>query len=269
MVTGVRASSAKSAPPCAKRHVDREHQVFPRHRTGVFSFHGLQHGMKNISGTSGDKPPPVLLILFRCAVASPTVSHGKSCTSGSISSARRSTCGPRYNVAPSQDVAVARAAPDGRTLTMLRWGLIPAWAKDPAIGHKLINARSETAAEKPSFRSAFRHRRCLIPADGFYEWAAPGRDPPALAVRPPGWRAHALRGPVGALDRAGARGAHRIDRRAQSRRHDRDLHRSSPPPPTRRWRPCMAACRSSCPRTPGTPGSRATRSRSRHTRRAT
>ena len=77
---------------------------------------------------------------------------------------------PRYNVAPSQDVAVARAAGDGRTLSMLRWGLIPPWAKDPAIGHKLINARSETVAEKPSFRSAFRRRRCLIPADGFYEW---------------------------------------------------------------------------------------------------
>ena len=72
---------------------------------------------------------------------------------------------PRYNVAPSQDVAVARAAEDGRTLAMLRWGLIPSWARDHAIGNKLINARSETAAEKPSFRSAFRHRRCLIPAD--------------------------------------------------------------------------------------------------------
>ncbi len=81
---------------------------------------------------------------------------------------------PRYNIAPSQDVAVARAAPDGRTLAMLRWGLIPAWARDSAIGHKLINARSETAAEKPSFRSAFRHRRCLIPADGFYEWQRRG-----------------------------------------------------------------------------------------------
>ena len=77
---------------------------------------------------------------------------------------------PRYNVAPSQDVAVARATEDGRTLALLRWGLIPAWAKDPSIGYKLINARSETVAEKPSFRSAFRHRRCLIPADGFYEW---------------------------------------------------------------------------------------------------
>ncbi len=82
---------------------------------------------------------------------------------------------PRYNVAPSQDVAVARAAEAGRTLAMLRWGLIPPWAKDPAIGHKLINARSETAAEKPSFRSAFRRRRCLIPADGFYEWQGRGK----------------------------------------------------------------------------------------------
>ncbi|MDE0377613.1 MAG: SOS response-associated peptidase [Rhodospirillales bacterium] len=85
---------------------------------------------------------------------------------------------PRYNVAPGQDVAVVRAADPGsgsgagpgRGLAMLRWGLIPAWAKDPAIAWKLINARSETAAEKPSFRSAFRQRRCLIPADGFYEW---------------------------------------------------------------------------------------------------
>ena len=90
---------------------------------------------------------------------------------------------PRYNVAPSQDVAIIRSddpgsrsgASDGRTLAMLRWGLIPAWAKDPAIGHRLINARSETVAEKPSFRSAFRHRRCLIPADGFYEWRREGK----------------------------------------------------------------------------------------------
>ena len=57
---------------------------------------------------------------------------------------------------------------------MLKWGLIPAWAQDPAIGHKLINARSETVTEKPSFRDAFRKRRCLIPADGFYEWQRRG-----------------------------------------------------------------------------------------------
>ena len=81
---------------------------------------------------------------------------------------------PRYNVAPSQDVAVARATEGGRILSMLRWGMIPSWARDPAIGHKLVNARSETVAEKPSFRSAFRHRRCLIPADGFYEWQRRG-----------------------------------------------------------------------------------------------
>ena len=81
---------------------------------------------------------------------------------------------PRYNVAPSQDVAAVRASEAGRRLSMLRWGLIPAWARDAAIGHKLINARSETAAQKPSFRSAFRHRRCLVPADGFYEWRRSG-----------------------------------------------------------------------------------------------
>ena len=82
---------------------------------------------------------------------------------------------PRYNVAPSQDVAVVRAADDGRTLAMLRWGLIPSWAREPNIGYKLINARAETAADKPSFRSAYRHRRCLIPADGFYEWKREGK----------------------------------------------------------------------------------------------
>lgn len=76
---------------------------------------------------------------------------------------------PRYNVAPSQPVAVIPN--DGRkTLDHYVWGLIPSWAKDPSIGNRMINARAETAAEKPSFRSAFRHRRCLIPADGFYEW---------------------------------------------------------------------------------------------------
>ncbi len=79
---------------------------------------------------------------------------------------------PRYNIAPTQDVSVVRAAPDGggRTLTRMRWGLVPSWAKDLAIGARLINARAETVAEKPSFRDAYRRRRCLIPADGFYEW---------------------------------------------------------------------------------------------------
>ena len=82
---------------------------------------------------------------------------------------------PRYNVSPSQEVAAVRAGEDGRRLSMLRWGLIPGWATDPRIGYKLINARAETASVKPSFRAAFRARRCLLPVDGFYEWTGRGR----------------------------------------------------------------------------------------------
>jgi putative SOS response-associated peptidase YedK len=76
----------------------------------------------------------------------------------------------RYNIAPTQEVAAVLEEDEERKLEMLRWGLIPSWADDPAVGNKMINARSETAAEKPSFRTAFRKRRCLILADGFYEW---------------------------------------------------------------------------------------------------
>ena len=77
---------------------------------------------------------------------------------------------PNYNVAPTQGVAAILAENGGRRLEVLRWGLIPPWADDPQIGSRMINARAETAPEKPSFRRAFRERRCLIPADGFYEW---------------------------------------------------------------------------------------------------
>jgi putative SOS response-associated peptidase YedK len=78
---------------------------------------------------------------------------------------------PRYNIAPSQLVNIVRQDVSGhRELVPVNWGLIPAWAKDPSIGHSLINARAETVAEKPSFRSAYRHRRCLIPASGYFEW---------------------------------------------------------------------------------------------------
>jgi putative SOS response-associated peptidase YedK len=77
--------------------------------------------------------------------------------------------GPRYNIAPTQTVIVVND--DGtRHLTRMQWGLIPSWAKDPAIGNRMINARAETVATKPAFRAALRKRRCLIPADGFYEW---------------------------------------------------------------------------------------------------
>ncbi len=78
---------------------------------------------------------------------------------------------PRYNIAPMQQVPVVRRNAGGaREWTVLRWGLVPRWAKDPTIGSRMINARCETLTEKPSFRAAFRHHRCLIPADGFYEW---------------------------------------------------------------------------------------------------
>ncbi|QDU39428.1 Putative SOS response-associated peptidase YedK [Maioricimonas rarisocia] len=79
---------------------------------------------------------------------------------------------PRYNIAPSQPIAVVRFDENRtpREWDLLRWGLIPSWAKDSKIGYKMINARGETVASKPSFRAAFKRRRCLIPADGFYEW---------------------------------------------------------------------------------------------------
>ncbi len=78
---------------------------------------------------------------------------------------------PRFNIAPTQYVATIRnTEADARELVMLRWGLVPFWAKDPSIGNRMINARAETVAEKPSFRAAYRHRRCLVLADGFYEW---------------------------------------------------------------------------------------------------
>ncbi|MCS6834454.1 MAG: SOS response-associated peptidase [Anaerolineae bacterium] len=80
---------------------------------------------------------------------------------------------PRYNIAPTQNVPIITHE-QRRALTWVRWGLIPSWAKDPSIGATLINARAETLEEKPSFRDSFRRRRCLIPADGFYEWAKDG-----------------------------------------------------------------------------------------------
>lgn len=75
-----------------------------------------------------------------------------------------------YNIAPTQEVAAVIAEDEKRKLEMLRWGLVPAWADDPSIGNRMINARSETVAEKPSFRKAFKDRRCLVLSDGFYEW---------------------------------------------------------------------------------------------------
>ncbi|MCG8360228.1 MAG: SOS response-associated peptidase [Kiloniellales bacterium] len=99
---------------------------------------------------------------------------------------------PRYNVAPTQEVPAVRLSkpeddgeeqPAGkRTLVMLRWGLIPFWAKDVKIGYKTINARAETVADKPAFREAFKKRRCLILADGFYEWRGTKDDKQAFRI---------------------------------------------------------------------------------------
>jgi putative SOS response-associated peptidase YedK len=82
---------------------------------------------------------------------------------------------PRYNIAPTQDIVAIRS--NGSThMDLLRWGLIPAWAKDESIGSRMINARAETLAEKPSFRGLLRGRRCLVVADGFYEWQTEGKN---------------------------------------------------------------------------------------------
>jgi putative SOS response-associated peptidase YedK len=82
---------------------------------------------------------------------------------------------PRYNIAPTQPVVALRSGTDGEPEgVLLRWGLVPFWARDPAIGNRLINARAESLAEKPSFRAAWRKRRCVILASGFYEWRRQG-----------------------------------------------------------------------------------------------
>jgi len=94
---------------------------------------------------------------------------------------------PRFNIAPSQPVVVVRLDPQRTPPQMgtanLRWGLIPSWAKDPAIGNRMINARWETAAGKPAFRAAFRRRRCLVAADGFYEWQRTGKQKQPYFIR--------------------------------------------------------------------------------------
>lgn len=92
---------------------------------------------------------------------------------------------PRYNIAPSQLVACVRTNPESKEweCVELKWGLVPSWAKDPGIGNKMINARAETIAEKPTFRKAFKHQRCLVLADGFYEWKQEGNTKQPYYIR--------------------------------------------------------------------------------------
>jgi putative SOS response-associated peptidase YedK len=122
---------------------------------------------------------------------------------------------PRYNVAPTQPIPVVRLVDGRRSFALLRWGLIPSWVKDPRGFSLLINARAESVLEKPAFRNAMGRRRCLIPADGFYEWKRDGERKRPHVAPPQG--SGRLRGPVGTVDGAERRGTrhrlHRHDRR--------------------------------------------------------
>lgn len=91
---------------------------------------------------------------------------------------------PSYNVAPMQTVRVIRSREGERELDLARWGLVPSWAKDPSIGNRMINARVETIAQKPSFRTAFAKRRCIVPASGYYEWRAGPDGKTPFFIRP-------------------------------------------------------------------------------------
>jgi putative SOS response-associated peptidase YedK len=100
---------------------------------------------------------------------------------------------PRYNIAPMQPVPVITNH-HPQELTYYKWGLVPSWSKDPAMGNRMINARSEGAAEKPAFRSALRRRRCIIPADGFYEWKTEGKEKTPMFIHMKGRPVFALAG---------------------------------------------------------------------------
>ena len=140
----------------------------------------------------------------------------------------RPNLGPRYNVAPTQTVPIVRRRQDGegRELALVRWGLVPFWAKDLSIGSKMINARAEGIESKPAFQAAFKARRCLVPADGFYEWQKVDGGKQPMLIRLRSRRALRVRRPVGDLARA--RGA----RRDVHDRHDgtQRRHRADPQP---------------------------------------
>ena len=129
---------------------------------------------------------------------------------------------PRYNVAPTQPVPVVRLVEGERHFALVRWGLIPAWVKDPKDFTLLINARGETLDDKPAFKNAIRRRRCLFPADGFYEWKVEGGRRRAFHARRRRRRPAGLRRPVGNLDRPRTARRWRLQRSSRRRR-------------TRRW----------------------------------
>ncbi|AGL03381.1 SOS response-associated peptidase [Desulfoscipio gibsoniae] len=100
----------------------------------------------------------------------------------------------RYNIAPTQNVLVITRTEESREISLMRWGLIPHWAKDASIASKLINARAETVDQKPSFKPSFLHRRCLIPADGFYEWKKKAGEKTPLRITLPDQEVFAFAG---------------------------------------------------------------------------
>ena len=110
---------------------------------------------------------------------------------------------PRYNIAPTQNVGIIRQdrTQPVRKFALVRWGLIPYWAKDPSIGQKMMNARSETILDKPAFREAFQNRRCLVSADGFYEWKRTGQVKTAHSHRYAGRLTVCFRRNLGSLER--------------------------------------------------------------------
>ena len=116
---------------------------------------------------------------------------------------------PSWNVAPTDDVTVVRSSGSTRVMERYRWGLVPYWAKDIKVGSRMINARADTLAKSGAFQHAFRRRRCLVPADGFYEWkAGPARSASTLVHPPARWRALRVRRPVGVV-RVGDAGGRR------------------------------------------------------------
>lgn len=103
-------------------------------------------------------------------------------------------CQPRYNIAPTAQVLIVREYEAAAVATHVRWGLVPRWAKNPSIGARMNNARAETVARKPSFREAYRKRRCLIPASGFYEWKLENGLKQPYYIHPAGWELFAFAG---------------------------------------------------------------------------
>ena len=110
---------------------------------------------------------------------------------------------PRYNIAPMQSAPIVIADETGRALHIARWGLVPSWSRDLSPGAGMINAPAETFEEKPAYRTAFEGQRCLVPANGFYEWQAKGTRKQPYKISAPSWSADRLRRTLGEMGAGG------------------------------------------------------------------